>query len=1286
MFKDPRRNRSPAPMIPQPQSRHIDTNERNPTVSMLPLVEAISDLRKMGYNIHDIIRESGCDSAFLNEVYTALQLPIVDKSTKGPLEVESPHSPPPPPPPLSPSPPPPPPPRESPPPPPPPPPIRQLVKELVPNRLTRKVSSVGSTPKETTTSSTSNEQKDFYNNNWMSHLNIEVSDDDDDSRDYNTTNDFDDEVDNNDVKMVSGTPKSSKELIEVSNSDRSPLPASFTFPLETQIKSLKSKLADAERSYSILEATIAKQRKELEANEKSLSEIEARKKDIADFIAIKENRLKVMIDKHQISSEDVPPSAADQEQVKPAGMPHNASLRETPNTTETEISKTAQSQLSDTIQAKRPAENDGTQQRKKRLVQKQTTTSDPMRITGTSTRFQIHNYDDDSEEIEFLGEKKVCDSDSNNRDVSDDSDISDDSEEEWDELFEGHEDDREISVAEMGEPPTKKKKPASRSRLNLDFSPRDPRTNRKVFAIDNVSKKTYTRKQYSALLDRDIQKAKETADGVICSYCKNSYGKSYVRRHMRTHHDIFMYICPGCNKSDKVLFNFQKHLEYCPDYAKLDKTNKKSHPEKKKDSSSPKTLPSLPSLKTSAKQSKENTKATSSHQPKISSLTGGKKVLSLNKSLTTSFSADSTVSVVEPKRVKERVNSGVSKKSFLNQTKIVKEPVKEQHKEVVNEPVTEHAKKVLNEPVKNFLSTVPKEIEQAKQYVPTLPKAYKLVNANNSKPVDSSRGLELFKVRSSSSNLNKSRSESPKESAKSISDENSTEAVQENRVSESSRFPSSNTTPPLPNKPRFSPSWIAIAKEDSNSVRPMPPKEKSPLVVQPDVKRVSSSEPPATSSKEIALPNVSRSPPFVSATLPSRNSNSNLQGAQNLNQMVPSMTQSSQVSDESSRGILVPIAARPLQVSGDTNPSASVPPSAGPVVFANNNVFPPQHHNNYFPPQQPQYGYAPMTMNIPAHHVQNQNGNSYAVFPQPIHGPMQFIPNEYPNGGVFHGQPVAFQPVQFAPLPVNIKHSQIMNARIPVAPVGSVSPPVVIKPEIANESEVPAVSNSSSCNSNERALVKFGPDILTEVGKDDEIETMEDSNNGDIETYTLLYTEEDLVELEKDAREGLDSSRVCYDDWERPRQVYPDLFKKYNIKFCEPESFTSYKTSIKGLKSYVFHPLFNPQKLKSLTYSNKINSEQMFCPRELEGKECDQSTCEYQHWKTISKNDTMILLDLRNDIPAENNDEYKKRFIGLSDLLMSSGKADLAEVYQKIKDYRMSFLKEGEYLSLSERK
>ncbi|GME73941.1 unnamed protein product [Ambrosiozyma monospora] len=836
---------------------------------------------------------------------------------------------------------------------------------------------------------------------------------------------------------------------------------------------------------------------------------------------------------------------------------------------------------------------------------------------------------------------------------------------------------------------------------------------------------------------------------------------------MSTHHDVNMYICPGCGKGDKVVFNFEKHLECCPDYAKVDENNKSPQSGNRKissssSSSSPKKLLSLPSLKTLiAKQTKESIKTASPHHPKVSSPTSAKRVMSLNKPLATSFLADSNVPGSEPKKIKERVNSGgVNKKSFLSQTKIVKEhvvkePVKEQFKKVVDESakekaqkvtdesVKEKAKKVTDEHVRNSLSTaptvvkeakqslptLPKAVQQAKQSistfpkvvkqvqqsaptlpaavkqvqqsVPTLPKAYKSVNAKISKPVESSRELEPLNLRSIFSDLNKANGTCPKESVKSISGEKKTEAGQENKVSESSRSSSSTITPPLLSKPRLSSSMISIAKEDSNSIKSKSRKQISPPFVQQRVKRVSFSEPPVAPSKGIASPNVSRSPPPVRPTLSSRSSNSNLQVSQNSNQMVASATESAQISEDARRGILAPTAPQPSQLPETINRSVSVPPSTGPVSFPNNNStpppqnannsFPPQQANNSFPPQQPPYGYPHMPMNIPVQHMQNYYGHPYVVVPQlggNIYGSMphpRFMPNGYPNGGFFHGQPVGFQPVPFDQLPMNMQHALMMNQRIPATPGRSVSPPVSIAPKITNESEVPFLPKSPSVSSSERALVKYGPDILTEVGKDEVMETMDESNDDDIETYTLFYTEENLAELEKDV-EGLDNSRVCYNDWEKPRQVYPDIYKKYNIKFCKPETFRPYKTSIKGLKSYVFHPLFNPQNLKSLTYSNKINPEVEFCPRELEGKQCAQITCDYQHWKTISKNDTMIMLDLRNDIPAENNEDYKKRFNGLSDLLTSSVKADLAEVYQKIKDYRQSFLKEGEYLNLSGRK
>ncbi|GMF05337.1 unnamed protein product [Ambrosiozyma monospora] len=87
-------------------------------------------------------------------------------------------------------------------------------------------------------------------------------------------------------------------------------------------------------------------------------------------------------------------------------------------------------------------------------------------------------------EIEFLGENKVGDSDSDSdsidiipSDISDSSgdfDDSGDSEEDWDELFEDNKDDDEIPVAEMGEHQTRKTKRVVLSRLDRrDFAPRD---------------------------------------------------------------------------------------------------------------------------------------------------------------------------------------------------------------------------------------------------------------------------------------------------------------------------------------------------------------------------------------------------------------------------------------------------------------------------------------------------------------------------------------------------------------------------------------------------------------------------------------------------------------------------------------------------------------------------------------------------------------------------------------------------------------------------------------------
>lgn len=70
----------------------------------------------------------------------------------------------------------------------------------------------------------------------------------------------------------------------------------------------------------------------------------------------------------------------------------------------------------------------------------------------------------------------------------------------------------------------------------------------------------------------------------------------------------------------------------------------------------------------------------------------------------------------------------------------------------------------------------------------------------------------------------------------------------------------------------------------------------------------------------------------------------------------------------------------------------------------------------------------------------------------------------------------------------------------------------------------------------------------------------------------------------------------------------------------DSESFTSYHSPLEYFHAYRFHPSFLDNVhggLKSLTYSSKINVEQMLCPLESDGQDCPDPECEYQHFKKM---------------------------------------------------------------------
>ncbi|CZS99611.1 uncharacterized protein RAG0_07941 [Rhynchosporium agropyri] len=129
-----------------------------------------------------------------------------------------------------------------------------------------------------------------------------------------------------------------------------------------------------------------------------------------------------------------------------------------------------------------------------------------------------------------------------------------------------------------------------------------------------------------------------------------------------------------------------------------------------------------------------------------------------------------------------------------------------------------------------------------------------------------------------------------------------------------------------------------------------------------------------------------------------------------------------------------------------------------------------------------------------------------------------------------------------------------------------------------------------------------------------------------------------------------------------PRKVVEDHPKAV----AETHLFTPYESPLKQFRAYRFHPNFNdevPGGLKSKTYSHKIDVMNEFCRFELAGGICNDSTCDFQHFKDIDLPDDAVLTALGSpeDFKGEQRDQF---CIGLRAVL-----SDLRK--QKVRDFEV---------------
>ncbi|KAG9229273.1 hypothetical protein BJ875DRAFT_203259 [Amylocarpus encephaloides] len=93
------------------------------------------------------------------------------------------------------------------------------------------------------------------------------------------------------------------------------------------------------------------------------------------------------------------------------------------------------------------------------------------------------------------------------------------------------------------------------------------------------------------------------------------------------------------------------------------------------------------------------------------------------------------------------------------------------------------------------------------------------------------------------------------------------------------------------------------------------------------------------------------------------------------------------------------------------------------------------------------------------------------------------------------------------------------------------------------------------------------------------------------------------------------------------------------------ELFKPYETPLKKFRAFRFHPNYKQEVaggLRSLTYSNKIDPSREFCRYELAGGVCNDTNCEFQHFKNIGLPDDAVLTTLGS--PEHFNDTQREQF------------------------------------------
>jgi hypothetical protein len=128
-----------------------------------------------------------------------------------------------------------------------------------------------------------------------------------------------------------------------------------------------------------------------------------------------------------------------------------------------------------------------------------------------------------------------------------------------------------------------------------------------------------------------------------------------------------------------------------------------------------------------------------------------------------------------------------------------------------------------------------------------------------------------------------------------------------------------------------------------------------------------------------------------------------------------------------------------------------------------------------------------------------------------------------------------------------------------------------------------------------------------------------------------------------------------------------------------PNAFTPYTSPLAIFKSFRHHPKYHdfvPSGLRSLQYSNRINPDIPLCKYEVNGGICNDSKCEWQHFRDLPIGDDEILVQLA-EVEGTTQQQKDAYSAGLRNTIMDlkeKGIKDFATVAQGIAAFRRSFL------------